>query len=56
MLILLQMFMFFYFINTNIQVKYSINCLFLLSFLGIMLIFDDDNLIGTRQFISCPSL
>jgi len=39
---------FFYLKNTNVQIKYSINFLLIISVIGGALIFDDDNLIGTR--------
>lgn len=38
------------------QVTYSINCIFMLSLVGVILIFDDDNLIGPRQFFQSPHL
>lgn len=46
--ILTQSLMLAYYRNTNIQVTYSFNYIALLSFLGVLLIFDDDNLIGTK--------
>jgi len=43
----MQITFFFYFKNTNVQVIYSLNMLFILTLIGIAMIFDDDGLVGT---------
>jgi hypothetical protein len=52
---LMQLTMFFYFKNTNVQVIYSINLLLFLSVVGMVMIFDDDGLVGTTQLFTCPA-
>jgi hypothetical protein len=44
---LMQLTIFFYFKNTNVQVIYSLNMLLILTFVGMAMIFDDDGLVGT---------
>lgn len=43
----MQITLFFYFKNTNVQVNYSINLLIAMTLIGIAMIFDDDGLVGT---------
>lgn len=44
---LMQITIFFYFKNTNVQVIYSMNMLLIITFIGMAMIFDDDGLVGT---------
>ncbi len=43
----MQITVFFYLKNTNVQVIYSLNIIFILTLIGIAMIFDDDGLVGT---------
>jgi hypothetical protein len=42
----MQMIFFFYFKNTNVQVVYSVQGIFVLTIIGIVVIFDEDGLVG----------
>lgn len=53
---LMQIIFFFYFKNTNVQVLYSLNSIFVCTLIGVALIFDDDGLIGTGQMFTCPGM
>lgn len=54
--ILMQVTFFFYFKNTNVQVIYSMNSLFIVTLIGVAMIFDDDGLIGTTQLFTSPTM
>jgi hypothetical protein len=54
--ILMQVTFFFYFKNTNVQVIYSMNSLFVVTLIGVAMIFDDDGLIGTTQLFTSPTM
>ena len=45
--ILMQFTFFFYLQNTNVVVIYSMNTLLMITCVGITMIFDDDDLVGT---------
>mgnify|MGYP001037781549 CR=1 FL=1 len=52
----MQVTFFMYLKNTNVQVIYSLSTLFVLTTIGIAMIFDDDGLIGTSQLFTCPNM
>lgn len=52
----MQVTFFFYFKNTNVQVLYSMNSLFIVTMIGVAMIFDDDGLIGTTQLFTSPTM
>lgn len=54
--ILMQFTFFFYLQNTNVVVIYSMNTLLMITCVGITMIFDDDDLVGTTQLFTSPSM
>jgi hypothetical protein len=54
--LLMQLIFFYYFKNTNVNVVYAMTLQLLITLIGCLTIFDDDGLIGTTQFFTCPSL
>lgn len=52
--ILMQVTFFMYLKNTNVQVIYSLSALGAMTFVGFVMIFDDDGLVGTSQLFTCP--
>ena len=55
-MILLQIIFFFYFMKVNVIVIYSINTIFAMTIIGMILIFDSDGLVGTTQIFTCPAM
>jgi hypothetical protein len=54
--ILMQFTFFFYLKNTNVVVIYSMNTLLMITCIGVSMIFDDDNLVGTTQLFTSPTM
>jgi len=46
----------YYLKQTNIQIKYGVHVNFILTLVGAALLFDDDQLIGLKEMVSCPTI